>query len=76
MWLYTAVTVCSAHLPGSGSRYDIKITQPSANAFKWVSKWDEDEGANRSCAANTITERHNSTVQHVIWDITVPPEGW
>jgi hypothetical protein len=39
----------------------------------WVSKWDEDEGANKSCASNTISESHNSTVQHVIWDIALPP---
>ena len=67
--------VCSAHLPSSGSRYDIKITKPSADAFQWVPQWDEDEGANRSCASNTISEKHNATVQHVIWDIAVPPEG-
>merc|ERR1712232_968759 len=37
------------HLPGSGSNYDIKIERPAAavGSFDWVTKWDEDEGADK-----------------------------
>ena len=61
-----------AHLPGSGSSYDITVTRPSAGAFPWVERWDEDEGAGKTCASNTIRESHNATVQHVLWDIAMP----
>jgi hypothetical protein len=61
-----------AHLPGSGSSYEIAITQPSAGAFPWVERWGEDEGANKTCATNKIAESHNDTVQHVLWEITMP----
>ena len=64
-----------AHLPSSGSTYDIKIEQGKPGntkpVFPWVTKWDEDEGAGTSCATNTISENHNATTQHVVWDITV-----
>ena len=64
-----------AHLPSSGSRYDIKIEQgkpgTTKSVFPWVTQWDEDEGAGKSCATNTISETHNATTQHVVWDIKV-----
>ena len=44
----------------------------SAGAFPWVERWDEDEGAGKTCASNTIRESHNATVQHVLWDIAMP----
>ena len=45
--LYGAVD--PAHLPGSGSKYDIMITtgngaKKETKAFPWVTQWDEDEG--------------------------------
>ena len=60
-----------SHLPSSGSKYDIKIERGKGAKFPWVTQWDEDEGLNRSCATSTITESHNSTVQHVLWDIKI-----
>ena len=71
--LYGAVD--RQHLPGNGSSYDIQVTAPSpvgGRPFPWVAHWDEDEGANRSCAGSKIRERHNATVQHISWDITMP----
>ena len=64
------------HLPGSGSKYDIKITQGGKGgkaSFPFLAKWDEDEGGSKPCPASTIHEQHSATEQHVRWDITVPP---
>ena len=58
------------HLPGTGSRYDIKIQQ--GGTFDWVTKWDEDEGYDKLCPSSNISEYHNDTIQHVIWDIFFP----
>ena len=60
-----------AHEPGSGARYDIAVAQGSAGAFEWVEQWDEDEGGG-ACPTSTIAESHNDTVQHVLWDISLP----
>ena len=56
---------------GSGARYDIAVAQGSAGAFEWVEQWDEDEGGG-ACPTSTIAESHNDTVQHVLWDISLP----
>ena len=61
-----------AHLPGSGSSYNIQITQPTAGSYPWVTQWDEDEGSQKKCPASTIKESHNATVQNVVWDIYFP----
>jgi len=58
------------HLPSSGSQYDIYIDRKQ-NQFDWVTQWDEDEGAGTSCAESRITQKHNATMQHVKWDISV-----
>ena len=50
----------------------VRVTRPEAASFAWVDQWDEDEGANHSCAESRIAERHNDTVQTITWDITVP----
>lgn len=71
--MFSDGAVDRSHLPGSGSKYDIQITRPAGASFKWVEQWDEDEGANKSCASNTIKESHNATVQNVLWDISMPP---
>eukprot|EP00326_Haptolina_ericina_P001148 CAMPEP_0181222232 /NCGR_PEP_ID=MMETSP1096-20121128/29850_1 /TAXON_ID=156174 ORGANISM="Chrysochromulina ericina, Strain CCMP281" /NCGR_SAMPLE_ID=MMETSP1096 /ASSEMBLY_ACC=CAM_ASM_000453 /LENGTH=91 /DNA_ID=CAMNT_0023314967 /DNA_START=9 /DNA_END=284 /DNA_ORIENTATION=- len=62
-----------AHLPSSGSQYKLAITRQAAASFPWVTQWDEDEGANKSCARSAIHESHNATTQIVTWDISVPP---
>jgi len=65
------------HLPGSGSQYVITVEQSkhkNKKPFPWVSQWDEDEGAGKSCANSSIIESHNASVQHVTWDISVPPK--
>ena len=61
------------HLPSSGSSYDIKIEQGKQGkpAFPWVTQWDEDEGAGRTCAQSAIDEFHTATTQHVRWKISV-----
>lgn len=61
-----------AHLPGNGSKYDILIERPASLKFDWVTKWDEDEGAQKTCPTSTIKEQHNSEIQHVEWDIFFP----
>jgi len=63
------------HLPGSGSHYNIKIERPitAVSSFKWTTKWDEDEGVQKPCPNCTISEYHNDTEQHILWDIFVPP---
>jgi hypothetical protein len=61
-----------AHLPSSGSKYEIKITRGANSKWPWVSKWDEDEGANKTCATSLITETHSDTVQTVDWTIGMP----
>jgi len=70
--LYGAVD--RAHLPSSGAEYDIQVVKPSAAAFPWMAQWDEDEGKGRTCASSKISESHNDTVQHVLWDIGMPPQ--
>lgn len=62
------------HLPSSGSHYDIKIERPLAavGSFDWVTKWDEDEGSSKPCPASSISEHHNDTEQHIMWDISLP----
>lgn len=64
-----------AHLPGSGARYDIQIEQ-FTEKFAWVEQWDEDEGGQKACPASHIHEKHNQSVQHVLWDIYFPGAGW
>jgi hypothetical protein len=60
------------HLPSSGSAYDVRIERPAGHAsFPWVTQWDEDEGAGKSCASSAIKESHNDTVQRVQWDISL-----
>ena len=64
-----------AHLLSSGLMYDIKIEQgkpgTTKSVFPWVTQWDKDEGAGKLCTTNTISETHNATTQHVVWDIKV-----
>lgn len=66
-----------AHLPSSGSKYDIKISSGNGAkkihppAFPWITQWDEDEGKDKSCASSMINETHNDTVQHIHWDIGI-----
>lgn len=68
--LYGAVDL--AHLPSSGSRYRVAVTRNGSSSWPWVGRWDEDEGANKTCATSTIREEHNATTQLVAWDIGVP----
>ena len=59
------------HLPASGARYDVRIAAPAkAEAFPWVSQWDEDEGKGKTCATSTIHETHDVRTQHVLWNIS------
>ena len=49
-----------AHLPGSGSQYDIQIVQPNVGTFPWVTKWDEDEGSQKpaiGCLKTPLTKQ-------------------
>ena len=62
------------HLPSSGSSFDIAIVQPEADAFEFLSEWEQDEGAVDGCPSSTVRERHNATVQHILWDIDVTPK--
>eukprot|EP00040_Diaphanoeca_grandis_P026486 m.148436 g.148436 ORF g.148436 m.148436 type:complete len:325 (-) comp30596_c0_seq1:406-1380(-) len=68
--LYGAVD--RAHLPNSGSTYNIQITRGEETQFPWVKQWDEDEGLGKSCATSTIAESHNGTAQNVLWKISSP----
>ena len=40
-WLLCEM-IAGAHLPGSGSKYDIQISRPAGASFDWVEGWDED----------------------------------
>ena len=60
------------HLPSSGSKYAVHVTRAPSATFPWVEQWDEDEGANQSCAESAIAETHNQTVQTISWNISVP----
>ena len=60
-----------AHLPTSGSEYQIDIKQQESKGFPWVEKWDEDEGSDKPCPASSIGEWHNDTRQRVSWNISV-----
>jgi hypothetical protein len=44
---------------------------PPLGSCSQVHQWDEDEGANHTCAVSTITETHNSTSQQVTWKIAL-----
>lgn len=62
-----------AHLPSSGSVYHINIAQGGTKPhYPWVHKWDEDEGAGKSCASCTINESTNGTHQKIDWKISLP----
>jgi len=62
------------HLPSSGSNFDITIVQPEADAFEFLSEWEQDEGTVDGCPSSQVRERHNATVQHILWDIDVTPK--
>ena len=62
------------HLPSTGAVYDIRIDSGRSGAskpFPWVTRWDEDEGSQKSCPVSAIREAHNASSQHVYWNITL-----
>lgn len=60
--------VDAAHLPSSGTLYDIRIRRGAQQTYPWVTQWDRDEG-NSSCFADAIAETHTDEEQHVYWTI-------
>lgn len=66
-----------AHYPGSGSRYDMRITTDKPDEIKWDTHWNARlEWSNCSGAPTaTISESHNSTTQNVLWNITAAPKN-
>ena len=69
--LFTPVTQYPHSTPFAHSlrRYEITIDEPGMQGFPWVHQWDEDEGANHTCATSKISEVHNTTSQTVTWKI-------
>ena len=68
-----------AHLPSSGAAFTISIEQ--AGNFRWVERWDEDEGAGKACPASRVAERHGGPDaahrrpwQEIRWDISLPAD--
>ena len=56
---------------GEGADASLDDLLKDLGGSPWVEQWDEDEGANRSCARSAIEERHNATVQEVKWTISI-----
>lgn len=59
------------HYPGSASRYDMRVTQPSPGAFPWEPRWTEIEQPHCGAAGplSKIVETHNHSQQAVFWDV-------
>ena len=67
----------SDHFPSTGSRYDISISSGDEPfPAPWLTKWNP-LLENGWCANCTMTETHNATSQHVVWEVTPfhPKEG-
>eukprot|EP01060_Flectonema_neradi_P002354 TRINITY_DN1143_c0_g2_i2.p1 TRINITY_DN1143_c0_g2~~TRINITY_DN1143_c0_g2_i2.p1 ORF type:complete len:297 (+),score=75.40 TRINITY_DN1143_c0_g2_i2:42-893(+) len=59
-----------AHYPSSGSHYDMQVRAAKPDSIKWDTNWTEDEKP--TCPGgpkSKISEYHNSTVQHILWDL-------
>ena len=59
----------AAHLPSSGARYDLNITQPKPGSYNYTS-WERDE-ANGECPSCKVTESHGELVQDIQIEIDV-----
>ena len=67
--LYGATSL--SRFPSTGSRYHLQIEKPSRDAYRWIDRWDQDEGGPTSCARSTIHENHGATTQEVVWNVSV-----
>jgi hypothetical protein len=58
------------HLPGSGATYTTLVERGARQAYPWVTQWDTDEGAGKTCFASSIGEAHSATAQTLRWNIS------
>ena len=58
-----------AHLPSSGSTFELLIKQPEPGLYDFIS-WERDEG-NGKCPSCKVTEAHNKQFQNVKIEIDV-----
>ena len=63
----------AAHLPSSGSTYEITVVQPRPDTFPFLAEWEQDEGGVGGCPSSTVTEQHDESAQHIEWNINVDP---
>ena len=60
-----------AHYPSSGSKYDMVVRSAKPNGIDWHTNWVENEKPTCPGApVSAIQEVHNSTVQHIYWNLT------
>jgi hypothetical protein len=64
----------SAHLPTTGSTYEISIHQTEANSFPFLDKWERDEG-NGKCPFCLVQEQHTDQEQFITIEIDVASPG-